>query len=133
MASKKVREAIRKAVKESGYTHTKFAKKIGVGATMVSQWVSGARNPSLKNLQKIAKVTGVPLNFFLENSGTLGNVSGSNNIIGKNQVNNLEAFEVAQKYIKKLEEEIEILKKKAKTEKDASCLNDANLNHKINN
>jgi transcriptional regulator with XRE-family HTH domain len=112
MASKKVREAIRKAVKESGYTHIKFAKKIGVGATMVSQWVSGARNPSLKNLQKISKATGVPLNFFLENS--IRDVKGTNfsiNSVGQGNINISKDIELLKKENELLKRELEIVKR----------------------
>jgi transcriptional regulator with XRE-family HTH domain len=105
---------IQQAVKEAGLTQQQFAKAFGIGETMISQWLAGSKNPTLTTLQKIAKATNKPLSFFVDNSGNVGNVSGSNNIIGKNQVSNLEAFEVAQKYIKKLEEEIELLKKDKK-------------------
>lgn len=113
MISKKTQKAIKDAVKEAGYTHEAFAQKIGVGKTMISQWVSGARNPSLKSLQKIAKATGKPLNFFLENS-QLG--VGDNNTAGS--YNNTETLEIMKKYILKLEEENQYLKSKlAKKEK----------------
>jgi transcriptional regulator with XRE-family HTH domain len=116
-SSNEMGQKIKKLLQDLNLTQTEFGDKLGLTQKMISKWITGYRNPSLSSLKKISKATGVPLNFFLDSSGNVSNVSGSNNIIGKNQVNNLEAFEVAQKYIKKLEEEIEILKKKKQVRK----------------
>ena len=107
MSSKKTMKAIQQAVKEAGFTHEAFAKKIGVGQTMISQWVSGARNPSLSSLKKISEATGRPLSFFIENSGNTQ--IGNNNIVGSG--NNSDTIDILKKYIGKLEAEIKDLKR----------------------
>ena len=63
---KDVTEKIKKMIKESGYSQQGFAKKFELGASSISKWMSGSRNPSLVSLKKIAVVTGKPLNYFFD-------------------------------------------------------------------
>ena len=64
---KDVTEKIKRVIKESGYFQKDFAKKFGLGASVITQWMSGSRNPSLASLRKIAAATGKPLSYFFEN------------------------------------------------------------------
>lgn len=66
MGKNKVAERIKEAVKNKGLTQQAFAKKYGFGESIVSKWLSGARNPSLSSLKKISKATDKPLSFFIE-------------------------------------------------------------------
>ncbi|MDR1245035.1 MAG: helix-turn-helix transcriptional regulator, partial [Endomicrobium sp.] len=75
-------QKIKEAVKETGLTQGKFAKKIGIGESMISQWLASSRNPSLTILKKIARATNKPLSYFLDDSQT--NVTtGDNFVLGK--------------------------------------------------
>lgn len=106
MGKNKTAEKIKEAIVEKGFTQQKFAKKIGIGESMISKWLSGSRNPSLRLLEKIAKATGKPLSFFVENSGNTQ--VGDNNTVGNN--NNADTIAIMKKYIEKLEEENKSLK-----------------------
>lgn len=90
---------IKEAVKETGFTQGRFAKKIGIGESMISQWLAGTKNPTLTSLKKIADATNKPLNFFIENTGNTqeGNTT-------------TDATDIMKKYISKLEQEVESLK-----------------------
>lgn len=101
-------QKIKQAIKESGMTQEKFSKKINSGRSMISQWIIGKRNPSLRSLEKIAMATGKPLSFFVENSGNTQ--VGDNNTVGNN--NNADTIAIMKKYIEKLEEENKSLKTK---------------------
>ena len=86
MVKKLVAEKIAKAIKEKGLTQQEFCKKYGLGESVVSRWLKGNRNPSIKSLKIIAEATGVPLNYFLddsqknfENTGIIGDKNSNNN------------------------------------------------------
>ena len=57
---------------KKGFTQQEFASKLGVDQVMISQWMNGARNPSIKSIKKIAEVLDVPVNYFLGESN-IGN------------------------------------------------------------
>ncbi|MDR1926860.1 MAG: helix-turn-helix transcriptional regulator [Endomicrobium sp.] len=81
-----VGKKIRQAVRETGFTQQNFARKIGIGESLISDWAGGKRNPSLTSLKKIAKATNKPLSYFIdgENFNTISN-TGDNAVVGKNQ------------------------------------------------
>lgn len=86
MVKKTVAEKIAQAIKEKGLTQQQFCKKYGLGESVVSRWLKGNRNPSIKSLKVIANATGLPLNYFLddsqknfENSGIIGDRNTDNN------------------------------------------------------
>jgi transcriptional regulator with XRE-family HTH domain len=63
-------QRIKKAIKDAGYTQKEFVKKIGLAnRSIVSQWITGAYNPSLKSLEKIAVTTGKPISYFFDSVG----------------------------------------------------------------
>jgi transcriptional regulator with XRE-family HTH domain len=99
-------------------TQQNFAKKIGIGESMISQWLSGKVTPSLSSLKKISKATGMPLNFFLENS--IGDVKGSNfsiNSVGQGNINTSKDMELLKKEIELLKSELEIVKREKESAK----------------
>lgn len=61
-------EKIKEAVKKTGLTQTEFEQKFDISENLVSRWIKGDRNPSIKSLKKIAEATRTPLNFFLDNT-----------------------------------------------------------------
>ncbi len=63
-----VAQKIRQVVKETGMTQQNFAKKIGLGESVISRWLKGDRQPSITSLKKISEATGKPLKYFLESS-----------------------------------------------------------------
>ena len=54
------------AMINAGLSQEDFAKLIDTNRTLISQWITGFRNPSVKNLKKISKVLKVPINYFFE-------------------------------------------------------------------
>ena len=90
------------ALKQAGYTQEDFAKKINVDRSVISQWITGYRNPSSKNLKKISKELDIPIAFFLDNSIKTGNISTRDISI------NAQNLQTENRLLKK---EIELLKK----------------------
>lgn len=98
MLGKKLKEAI----KTAGYTQEEFAKLIQTNRALVSQWITGYRNPSATNLKKISKALNVPIAFFLDNSINTGNISARDISINSHNL------KTENRLLKK---EIELLKK----------------------
>ena len=110
MTEKKEKDFIKKlklAMLESGFNQVSLAKKIGIKSNSVSQWLTGKNNPKLSTLEKVAKATGKPVNYFFDNSS----VGDGNNIIHGSH-NNVETKETAA-----LEKEIELLKAKQEVQR----------------
>lgn len=64
--------------KRAGYTSQRaFARAVGVSGGLVAQWENGAKCPGRGNLQKIAEVTGVPIDYILGNTNVLEPVTDS--------------------------------------------------------
>jgi len=59
---------IRDIRKIRGLTQQDIADKLGVKKNTISQWESGARNMSLEQTIQFAKVVGVTLDYFNDNS-----------------------------------------------------------------
>lgn len=98
MLGKKLKEAI----KAAGYTQEEFAKVLKTNRALVSQWITGYRNPSATTLKKISKALNVPIAFFLDNSVTTGNINARDISI------NSQNLQTENRLLKK---EIELLKK----------------------
>ena len=110
MTEKKEKDFIKKlklAMLESGFNQVSLAKKIGIKSNSVSQWLTGKNNPKLSTLEKVAKATGKPVNYFFDNSP----VGDGNNIVHGNH-NSVEAKGTAT-----LEKEIELLKAKQEVQR----------------
>ena len=100
---------IKIAMLESGFTQTTFAKKLGLTQSAISKLLNGNNGAAADTLQKIAEITGRPVNYFFDNST---DVKGNNNVVGKN-------IKVApdvdlQKDVKLLSVQVELLNAKIK-------------------
>ena len=61
-------EALKQAVKDSGYTQTAIAEKLGFAPSYICKIVNGKKDPKLSVLQAICDVVGVPIfSFFMKN------------------------------------------------------------------
>lgn len=84
MTTKKDEMFIKKlklAMLESGFNQVSLAKKLGIKSASVSQWLTGKNNPKISTLEKLAKATGKPVNYFFDNST---DVKGNHNVVGNN-------------------------------------------------
>lgn len=113
MVKKTVAEKIAEVVKKTGLTQQQFCKQVGIGESVISRWLKGNRNPSIKSLKIIADATNTPLEYFLDidpvpvitqNYGIIGN-NNKNNII--NQMS--QDIELLKEKIKRLEAQIETI------------------------
>jgi transcriptional regulator with XRE-family HTH domain len=99
-----VGKLIELAMAEKELTQEQLAEKLGIRQSMISQWVNGKSNPKTATLKKISKATGMPLNFFLENSAfNVGdNVS---------QIINAKDYDFLKREIELLKRELELERK----------------------
>lgn len=58
---------VRKARVAAGLTQPEFAERVGVKVRVVSHWEAGTRKP-WRYLAEIARATGKPLTFFVEDT-----------------------------------------------------------------
>ena len=110
MTTKKDEMFIKKlklAMLESGFNQVSLAKKLGIKSASVSQWLTGKNNPKISTLEKLAKATGKPVNYFFDNST---DVKGNHNVVGNN--NSVSAD--VEKDIKLLSTQLELLSAKIK-------------------
>lgn len=64
--------------KRAGYVSQRaFARAVGVSGGLVAQWETGTKCPGRANLQKIAQVTGVPVDWILGNTTVMEPVTDS--------------------------------------------------------
>lgn len=61
-----LQDRIAKARNHAGLNQGELAEKLGVSRNTLNRWENGSRNPSVKNLQALAEVTGVPLGWFYQ-------------------------------------------------------------------
>lgn len=111
-------EKLKIAMLQSGLNQVSLAKKLGIQAGSVSKWMTGENNPKISTLEKIAKATGKPVNYFFDNSA---DVSGDHNIVqssvGKTTLEKdieliKKELEVQRYKLENLELKIEQIKKK---------------------
>jgi len=84
MTRKKDTDFVKKlklAMLESGLNQVSLAKKLGLKPASVSQWFTGKNNPKMETVNKIARATSKPVNYFFDNST---DVKGNNNVVGHN-------------------------------------------------
>ncbi len=62
-------EKIRALRKELGLTQKQLAEKSGIIETTIRKYESGAQNPKLNNLQRLATALDIPLNDLLPHDG----------------------------------------------------------------
>lgn len=90
-----IKDKIRMAMKEAGFTQQGLADVLGITNPVVNTWVTGKRNPTVRTLKKIAAATGKPLDFFLQEDNSVNQQANGNSgvIMGNNNsnVNNVAA------------------------------------------
>lgn len=59
-----MKDKIRQARKEAGYTQHELADAIGIHQTQVARWETGKAIPYTSTLAKIAEATGKPVSWF---------------------------------------------------------------------
>ena len=64
-----VSERIAKALLESGLKSAEVAKKMNVFPTAISRWKTGATEPTPSNLNTLAKILKVDVNWLMSGSG----------------------------------------------------------------
>ena len=113
---------IKEAIKETGLTQQEFARKAGIGETMISRWAKNDSRISLSSLKKIAKAINKPLAYFLDSSSNStevnGDIKNSGNMISGeingevNQVlNDSPKLKILEKDMEILKLQMELLKK----------------------
>lgn len=107
MTKNEVSKKIKLAMIEAGVNQKILGEKLGLTHQAISRWVSGASNPSLKSLKKIADATGKPLSYFINNNESMGN--NSVNLAGHQKINGAIHYEI-QKSIEQYHEILGILK-----------------------
>lgn len=63
-----LQDRITKARTHAGLNQGELAEKLGVSRNTLNRWESGSRNPSEKNLQALAEATGVPVEWFYQDT-----------------------------------------------------------------
>lgn len=59
-------KTLRKHMKRNRLTQVKMARELGVSQATVCQWLSGQKNPTLHNLEKLADFTGLTADALLD-------------------------------------------------------------------
>ena len=59
-------EKLRKAREQAGFSRKDLEKLTGVDLTTIQAWEKGYRSPSLRNFVRIAKVLGLPVEYFFD-------------------------------------------------------------------
>ncbi len=100
---------LKKIIFEKNITQKDLAEKLGVAQAMISQWLVGDRNPTLKTLKKLADALEVPVSYFIDENIT-------NETAKKENKSDSLVLELVLEKIKHLEAEIELLKTKINKE-----------------
>lgn len=97
-------------LKEKNMTQKELCKVLDIQESVVSRWMRGKAEPMTKSIGKIAKFFDVPVGYFYDKSN-YNNIHNSN--IGNNNTinNNNSRLELIEEKIKRLELEIELLKR----------------------
>ncbi len=103
MSENKPGEKIKEAVKKTGLTQYEFEKKFGISENLVSRWIKGDRNPSIRSLKKISEATNIPLDYFLDD--TEDNLKKDNKNIS-------EKIDLILQKVEMLEDDMKEIKKK---------------------
>ncbi|MGN0016557.1 MAG: helix-turn-helix domain-containing protein [Candidatus Avelusimicrobium sp.] len=77
--NEKIIENLKLAMLENGLTQTSLAEKIGLTQSSIQKWLTGKNTPKLSTLEKVAKVTGKPINYFFSDDSTTQNIVGNHN------------------------------------------------------
>ena len=101
-----------KLLKSKGLTQKELCKLLDIQESSISHWMKGKSVPSMKSVVKIADYFKVPYSVFYdekngENTSIINNGNNNNNTINDNT-----RIELLEEKVKRLELEIELLKRK---------------------
>lgn len=96
-------------LKEKKLSQKDLANLLDAKEPLISRWITGKAKPTNKSVIALCRVLGVPFNYFDDNSNFHINNS---NIGNNNTINDNARIELLEEKIKRLELEIELLKKK---------------------
>jgi transcriptional regulator with XRE-family HTH domain len=74
-ASKFVQKRLLELKTLNGWSNVDFAKKTGLHGPQISDYLNGHKVPSIDTLEKIAKATGVNLNYFVDTEAVAPEIS----------------------------------------------------------
>lgn len=102
-----------KLLKTKGLTQKELCKLLNIQESSISHWMKGKSVPSMKSVVKIADYFKVPYSVFYDeksgvNTSIINNGNNNNNTINNNE----HRIELLEEKVKRLELEIELLKKK---------------------
>lgn len=99
-------------LKEKKLTQKELSTMLDIQEAVISRWITDKAKPTNKSISTICRVLGLPFNYFDDNSKFYSNINNSN--IGNNNTitNNDARIELLEEKVKRLELEIELLKKK---------------------
>ncbi|HCN40120.1 helix-turn-helix transcriptional regulator [Rothia sp. (in: high G+C Gram-positive bacteria)] len=69
-------DRLRKAREHAGLNQSALAEKLEVAPGTIQRWETGVRSPTEKNLQALAEATGVPFDWFYEETSTSSTEAG---------------------------------------------------------
>lgn len=98
-------------LKEKNLTQKELSKMLDIQEAVISRWVKGKTIPANRSIAKVVKILGLPIDYFDDNNNIYNNISNSN-IGNNNTINDNARLELLEEKIKRLELEIELLKKK---------------------
>ena len=113
-----LKNKIKHLLLEQGLSQSDLAKKIGVHRQVLTNWLSGTRNPKIENLEKIAKALNISVEDLLNDNKNFSDIQINVNSKGTvNQTIQKEKDDLKDKEIALLKKEIELLKKELELRK----------------
>jgi transcriptional regulator with XRE-family HTH domain len=109
MANNDFKKKLKIAMVDADINQKKLAKLLKTTQPQISKWLTGERNPKQSSLERIAKATKKPLNFFLENS----NFASDNSSVMINEKN----YDQMHKENELLQKEIQLLRRELEVER----------------
>ena len=98
-------------LKEMNLTQKELSKLIDIQEAVISRWIKGKTVPANRSLTKLIKKLNLPLDYFEDTNNFYHNISNSN-IGNNNTINDNTRIELLEEKVKRLELEIELLKRK---------------------
>jgi len=98
-------------LKEMNLTQKELSKLIDIQEAVISRWIKGKTIPANRSLTKLIKKLNLPLDYFEDTNNFYHNISNSN-IGNNNTINDNTRIELLEEKVKRLELEIELLKRK---------------------
>ena len=111
-----LKNKIKHLLLEQGLSQSDLAKKIGVHRQVLTNWLSGTRNPKIENLEKIAKALNISVEDLLNDNKNFSDVQININSKGK-VTQTIQKQDLKDKEIELLKKEIELLKKELELRK----------------